>query len=138
MAEGATVETNPEAEAPKEQKEHKERKHRSKDGHKKKKKSSSSSSSDGSVSSEKKRRHKSGVRTKFMIESLKGEYDELMQENDNLRQLIRDRLPQLAEIILNECCAPRKDVKDVDQLSELLPGMTIAEEDEEDEEDDEE
>jgi hypothetical protein len=104
----------------------------SKKREKKSKKGSSSSSGKKSGESSK----KSGVRTKFLLESLRQDYYNLQDENNRLRDIILSRLPNAANAILAECCPPRKKVSSIDELGAMMPNMTIEEGDEEDEEDD--
>jgi hypothetical protein len=80
---------------------------------------------------------KSGVRTKFLLESLRQDYYSLQDENTKLREIIMERLPNAANAIIAECCPPRKKVSSIDELGELMPNMTIEEGDEDDEDDDE-
>jgi hypothetical protein len=106
------------------------KKSKKRDGSKKSKRSSSS----------KGETKKSGVRTKFLLESLRQDYYSLQDENTKLREIIMARLPNAANAIIAECCPPRKKVSSIDELGEMMPNMTIEEgdEDEEDEEDEEE
>ena len=87
-----------------------------------------------------KKKKKSGVRTKFLIESLRQDYYALRDENDRLREIVQTSLPkQAAEAILADCfdlTSPSAKVSSIDDLAEKMPGMHIAEEDEEDDEDD--
>jgi hypothetical protein len=102
---------------------------------KKSKKGSSSKKSGSSSSSSSK---KSGVRTKFLLESLRQDYYTLQDENNRLRDIILSRLPNAANAILAECCPPRKKVSSIDELGAMMPNMTIEEGDEEEEDDDDE
>jgi hypothetical protein len=79
---------------------------------------------------------KSGVRTKFLLESLRQDYYSLQDENTKLRDIIMERLPNAANAIISECCPPRKKVSSIDELGEMMPNMTIAEEGDEDDDDD--
>lgn len=80
---------------------------------------------------------KSGVRTKFLLESLRQDYYSLQEENTKLREIIMERLPNAANAIIAECCPPRKKVSSIDELGEMMPNMTIEEGDEDEEDDDE-
>ena len=108
---------------------------RNPDGSKKSKKSSSSKGEKSS--SKESSSKKSGVRTKFLLESLRQDYYTLQEENNRLREIIMSRLPNAANAIIAECCPPRKKVSSIDELGEMMPSMTIDEVDEEDEDDDE-
>jgi hypothetical protein len=81
---------------------------------------------------------KSGVRTKFLLESLRQDYYALQDENTKLRDIIMARLPNAANAIIAECCPPRKKVSTIDELGEMMPHMTIDEGDEDEEDDEEE
>lgn len=80
---------------------------------------------------------KSGVRTKFLLESLRQDYYSLQDENNKLREIIMERLPSAANAIIAECCPPRKKVSSIDELGQMMPNMTIEEGDEDEEDDDE-
>lgn len=105
------------------------KKSKKRDGTKKSKKSSSSN-----------KEKKSGVRTKFLLESLRQDYYTLQDENSRLREIILSRLPNAADAIITECCPPRKKVSSIDELGSMMPNMTIEEgdEDEDDDDDDDE
>ena len=64
---------------------------------------------------------KSGVRTKFLIESLRNDYYALREENDRLRQMVSENLDEdAAKAILSECFdpnAPRAKVDNIDDLA---------------------
>lgn len=95
---------------------------------------------DGSKKSKKggsKEMKKSGVRTKFLLESLRQDYYTLQDENSQLRSIIYERLSNIADAIIAECCPPRKKVSSIDELGDMMPNMTIEEGDEEEEDDDE-
>ena len=81
---------------------------------------------------------KSGVRTKFLLESLRQDYYSLQDENTKLREIIMARLPNAANAIIAECCPPRKKVTTIDELGEMMPHMTIDEGDEDEDEEEEE
>lgn len=46
---------------------------------------------------------RSRIRKKFLLESLQDQLEGLRQENGNLRAIIRDKIPQLAASILQQC-----------------------------------
>jgi hypothetical protein len=81
---------------------------------------------------------KSGVRAKFLIESLRNDYYALREENDRLRGLVTDNLPDAAaHESLSQCFdqnAPRVQVDNVDELAGKMTGSGINE-DEDDEDD---
>ena len=79
----------------------------------------------------------SGIRTKFLLESLRQDYYSLQDENSTLREIIRTKLPNVADVIFTECCQPRVKVSSIDELGAMMPTLTIDEEGEEDEEEDE-
>lgn len=86
---------------------------------------------------------KSGVRTKFLIESLRNDYYTLREENDRLRNLVNMNLPEeAADAILADCFdpsnAPKAKAQSIDELASKLTGTSVAEEDEEDDDDDDE
>jgi hypothetical protein len=64
---------------------------------------------------------KSGVRTKFLIESLRGDYYALREENDRLRQVVLENLSEdAAKEVLADCFdpnAPRATVEDLDGMA---------------------
>mmetsp|Transcript_25873 Transcript_25873/g.42424 ORF Transcript_25873/g.42424 Transcript_25873/m.42424 type:complete len:99 (-) Transcript_25873:465-761(-) len=76
---------------------------------------------------------KSGVRTKFLIESLRRDYYALRDENDRLREIVQTNLPKrAADAILADCfdlTSPAVNVASIDDLTEKVPGMSIAEDD---------
>ena len=84
-----------------------------------------------SRSSKSKKVDKSGVRTKFLIESLRNNYYELREENDRLRGLVKSNLAQDdAAKILDSCFdlnAPREKVDNIDDLASKLAGSGIDE-----------
>lgn len=93
---------------------------------------SSSKSSSGKSSKLK----KSGVRTKFLIESLRNDYYALREENDRLRNLVTTNLPQdQAKSILAECFdpnAPRAKVENIDELAGKMAGSNLDDDDDDD------
>ena len=82
---------------------------------------------------------KSGVRTKFLIESLRQDYYSLRDENDRLREIVQNNLPKdAAEAILADCfdlTSPSARVTSISELESKMPAMTLEEGDEEDEDD---
>lgn len=86
-----------------------------------------------------KKKQKSGVRTKFLIESLRQDYYALRDENDRLREIVQTNLPkEAAEAILADCfdlTSPSARVSSIDDLAEQMPEMNIAEGDEEEDDD---
>jgi hypothetical protein len=92
---------------------------------------------DGRRSSKKsgKKTKKSGVRTKFLIESLRRDYYALRDENDRLREIVQTNLPKReADAILADCfdlTSPAVNVGSIDDLTDKMPGMSIEEEDDE-------
>lgn len=79
-----------------------------------------------------KKHKKSGVRTKFLIESLRRDYYALRDENDRLREIVQTSLPKrAADSILADCfdlTIPAVNVASIDDLTNKVPGMSIAEE----------
>lgn len=86
------------------------------------------------------KKKKSGVRTKFLIESLRQDYYSLRDENDRLRELVQVNLPRhAAEAILADCfdlSAPNAKVSNIDELSNKMGGSKIDEGDEDSDDDD--
>ena len=72
---------------------------------------------------------KSGVRTKFLIESLRNDYYELRSENDRLRELVKANLDEAAaNAILAECFdanAPRAKVDNIDELASKMADADV-------------
>ena len=87
----------------------------------------------------KKKEKKSGVRTKFLIESLRQDYYSLRDENDRLREIVQNNLPKdAAEAILADCfdlTSPNARVTSISELESKMPAMSLEEGDEEDEDD---
>jgi hypothetical protein len=84
---------------------------------------------------------KSGVRTKFLIESLRNDYYALREENDRLRGLVTGNLPEEeAGAILADCfdpnAAPKAKANSIDELAGKMTGASVSGDDE-DEDDDE-
>jgi hypothetical protein len=81
------------------------------------------------------KKHKSGVRTKFLIESLRRDYYALRDENDRLREIVQTNLPKhAADAILADCfdlTSPAVNVASIDDLNDKIPGMAIADDDDE-------
>jgi hypothetical protein len=83
--------------------------------------------------SKKKGMSKSGVRTKFLIESLRNEYYELRKENEKLRAMVSDNLPgSVSREILADCFDNKATKAAVNNIDELAGGMNL--DDDEDEE----
>ena len=84
-------------------------------------------------SKKKSKSKKSGVRTKFLIESLRNDYYELRSENDRLRELVKANLDErAANAILAECFdvnAPRAKVDDIDGLASKMAAADVEDED---------
>jgi hypothetical protein len=80
-----------------------------------------------------KKAKKSGVRTKFLIESLRRDYYALRDENDRLREIVQTHLPKReADAILADCFdLTSPAVGSIDDLTDKMPGMSIEEEDDE-------
>jgi hypothetical protein len=83
-----------------------------------------------------KKKKKSGVRTKFLIESLRQDYYALRDENDRLREIVQMNLPpHAANAILADCfdlSTPSARVTSIDDLANKMPGMQIQEENSDD------
>jgi hypothetical protein len=85
---------------------------------------------------------KSGVRTKFLIESLRQEYYDLRSDNDMLRAIVEEHLPrEVAGPLLAECFDPTSasaKVSSIDELASKMKGASTKDEDdsEDDDEDD--
>jgi hypothetical protein len=83
------------------------------------------------------KKKKSGVRTKFLIESLRKDYYALRDENDRLREIVQSNLPKdVANAILADCfdlTSPSAKLSDVDEIDDKMKGTGIAEEDLDDE-----
>mmetsp|Transcript_38334 Transcript_38334/g.92731 ORF Transcript_38334/g.92731 Transcript_38334/m.92731 type:complete len:94 (+) Transcript_38334:125-406(+) len=81
-----------------------------------------------------KKKKKSGVRTKFMIESLRKDYYALRDENDRLREIVQNNLPKdVADGILADCfdlTSPSAKISSVDDIDAKMKGMGIDEGDE--------
>jgi hypothetical protein len=78
-----------------------------------------------------KKKSKSGVRTKFLIESLRRDYYNLRDENDRLRGIVQDHLPKRkADAILADCfdlTAPA--ATSIDELTDKMTGMNADDDD---------
>ena len=87
-----------------------------------------------SSSSKKDKMKKSGVRTKFLIESLRNDYYELRQENEKLREMVKAQLPpHAADAILADCFdsnAPKADANNIDDLAGKMAGTDLDDDDE--------
>eukprot|EP01083_Nonionella_stella_P048447 129502_1 len=77
---------------------------------------------------------KSGVRTKFLIESLRNNYYELREENDRLRGMVKEHLDEdAAKDILDNCfdvSSKQEKIGNIDELASKMAGTGIEEEDE--------
>jgi hypothetical protein len=77
----------------------------------------------------KKKISKSGVRTKFLIESLRNDYYALREENERLRSMVSDHLPaDTARAILAECYdanAPSARVDNIDDIAAQVAGSSL-------------
>ena len=84
---------------------------------------------------------KSGIRTKFLIESLRNDYYSLREENERLRNLVTANLASdQAEAVLSSCFdmnAPRAKVDNIDSLAEKMAGSELDDGDDDDEDDEE-
>jgi hypothetical protein len=82
---------------------------------------------------------KSGVRTKFLIESLRQEYYDLRAENDMLRGIVEEHLPKdIAGPLLAECFDPSSassKVGSMDELASKMGGASVKDDDSDDEDD---
>ena len=80
---------------------------------------------------------KSGVRTKFLIESLRNDYYALREGNERLRNLVNSNLSEdQAKTVLSECFdmnAPRAKVDNIDELAEKMTGADLDDDDDDDE-----
>jgi hypothetical protein len=95
-----------------------------------------------SSSDKEKKAKKSGIRTKFLIESLRNDYYSLREENDRLRTLVSSNLPEeAAGAILADCFdpsnAPKAKAASIDELASKLNSTGVTDEDDEDDDDDE-
>lgn len=76
---------------------------------------------------------KSGVRTKFLIESLRNDYYSLREENDILRSMVEAHLPPAdAQAILATCFdanAPKAKVGSIDSLAEQMANAGVDDDD---------
>ena len=89
-----------------------------------------------SRSSKKSKMKKSGVRTKFLIESLRNDYFALREENERLRGLVSSNLPySAANDILSQCYdvnAPKAQLDNVDALAGQMAGSGLDDDDDDD------
>lgn len=97
--------------------------------------SSSSKSANKTTKKHKHKIKKSGVRTKFLIESLRQEYYQQREENEWLRDLVMKHLPQhKAQELLASCYDPNtapknqpSSNKELDELAaKMMPGLTMT------------
>lgn len=95
---------------------------------------------DNKQKKEKKTTKKSAVRTKFLMEALRHDYNTLRDENDRLRELVTSNLPpETAEAILANCVDLQKVTlkgSSVDELTRNLPGLSMEDTDDNDDDDD--
>jgi hypothetical protein len=95
-------------------------------------KSKKSKSSSGKKKSSKSA-SKSGVRTKFLIESLRNEYYDLKSDNERLRDLVKENLPKhAADGILSQCYdpnAPKEKITNIDDLASKMAGSGVDDDD---------
>ena len=90
-------------------------------------------------SSKDKKIKKSGVRTKFLIESLRQEYYDLRSENDMLRGIVEEHLPKdIAGPLLAECFDPTSASAKVSSIDDLANKMGKASTKDDDDSDDDE
>jgi cell shape-determining protein MreC len=94
-------------------------------------------------SDKEKKAKKSGVRTKFLIESLRNDYYSLREENDRLRKMVETNLPEeAADAILADCFdpnnAPKAKAASIDELANKMSSTGVSEGDDNDDDDDEE
>lgn len=80
---------------------------------------------------------KSGVRTKFLIESLRNDYYALREENERLRNMVASNLPsEAAEAVLADCFdpnGPKAKADNIDELAGKMAGAGVDDEDDDDE-----
>ena len=90
------------------------------------------SSGDKEKRKKKKKAKESGVRSKFVIESLRKDYFELKEENERLRGLVKGNLPSdVSQEILSMCAsadAPKASVASIDDIASQLEASGIDEE----------
>ena len=89
-----------------------------------------------------KKAKKSGIRTKFLIESLRNDYYSLREENDRLRTLVSTNLPEeAADAILADCFdpsnAPKAKASSIDELASKLNTTGVTDNEDDDDDDDE-
>jgi hypothetical protein len=98
--------------------------------------SKKSSSSKSRSSKDKDKLKKSGVRTKFLIESLRNDYYALREENERLRNMVSSNLPsEAAEAVLSDCFdtnAPKAKVVNIDELAGKMADAGMDDEDDDD------
>ena len=86
----------------------------------------------------KKKQGKSGVRTKFLIESLRNEYNSLKEENEKLRDIVSGNMPSAAaQQVLSQCydvnATTKAGVNDVDRLAGEVADADLLDDDDDDE-----
>ena len=94
-----------------------------------------------SKSDKDKKLKKSGVRTKFLIESLRNDYYSLREENDKLRNLVSSNLPEeAADAILADCFdptnAPKAKANSIDELAGKMSSTGVSDMDDDDDDED--
>ena len=80
------------------------------------------------------KKKKSGVRTKFLIESLRNDYYELREENERLKELVSANLPN-ADAILSTCFdlnANKAKAENIDELAGKMGGAGLTDDEEDD------
>lgn len=79
------------------------------------------------------KKKKSGVRTKFLIESLRNDYYELREENERLRELVSANIPN-ADAILSTCfdLNNKAQAGDIDELAGKMSGTGLTDDEEDD------
>jgi hypothetical protein len=81
-----------------------------------------------------KKSKKSGVRTKFLIESLRNEYYSLREENDRLRGIVKENLAlEVSEQVLADCFdlnASKGGATNIDELASKMVDTGIDDDDE--------
>jgi len=74
---------------------------------------------------------KSGVRTKFLIESLRNDYYSLRDENEKLRMMVQENLSEAAaQEVLSTCfdMSKKASVDSVDELANKMAGSGVDDE----------
>lgn len=71
---------------------------------------------------------RSRVRKKFMLESLQGEVQDLQRENQRLRMLVQEHIPDNPQQIISECCSTNPLFSDDDADGDDSESKEVAEE----------